>query len=241
MPRRIHVPAVLPGEFALPPDQAHHLRDVLRLTQGTEIEIFDASGTTAIATLIHCTPHQVTVRTGSIHPSASATLQWTIASAIPKASRADWMIEKLSELGTAQFIPLITARSVVHPKGETKIDRWQRLATESAKQSRRIGVMQIHPPTQLKDALQENAWYLSPTPDAIPIPDAFQSKIENQKSKIPLTLFVGPEGGWSPDEEQLFKSKNLTPVALTATILRIETAAIAAASVLGCLSTKKSP
>ena len=85
------------------------------------------------------------------------------------------MVEKLSELGAAAFIPLITARSVVHPEGRGKRDRWQRLATESAKQSRRVGVMRIEELTKLEDALAAAAgagWYLSPGDDAVGVSEA---------------------------------------------------------------------
>jgi 16S rRNA (uracil1498-N3)-methyltransferase len=214
----------------LPTDQAHHVRDVLRLAQGEQIEVFDASGRTGKATIVQAISGKVLVQIDSVEGPIATAFQWTIASAIPKSSRADWMIEKLSELGTSAFIPLLTDRSVVEPKGQVKIERWQRLAAESAKQSRRIGVMEIQAPTKIDDAVSDNGWYLSPAADALPI----QSEISNLKSQI--TLFVGPEGGWSPRELELFQSKALTPIALTTTILRVETAAIAAAAVLGSLA-----
>src|SRR5688572_25678149 len=156
MPRRLLVPTLIRGRISLPPDQAHHARDVLRLKQGDPVELFTPTGQTATATLISITPSQVLAEVHEIHDRPRSAIHLTIASAVPKAARADWMIEKLSELDVARFIPLITDRSIVHPEGQSKLQRWQRLAAESAKQSRRPGVMQISPLTRLTDLLQRS-------------------------------------------------------------------------------------
>jgi len=138
------------------------------------------------------------------------------------------MIEKLSELGVAAFIPLATARSVVHPQGQGKRQRWERIATESAKQCRRAGVMRIEPLTDLVEAIKSVArsWYLS-TGEAKPISQMLQTVTGS------LSVFVGPEGGWTGQEIEAFESQGLAAVALTSTILRVETAAISVAAVLG--------
>jgi 16S rRNA (uracil1498-N3)-methyltransferase len=137
------------------------------------------------------------------------------------------MIEKLSELGVSAFIPLATARSVVHPQGQGKRQRWERIAIESAKQCRRAGVMRIEPLTDLKDALKSVAggWYLS-TGEAKPISQILQSITGS------LSVFVGPEGGWTEQEIEAFESKGLSAVGLTSTILRVETAAISVAAIV---------
>jgi 16S rRNA (uracil1498-N3)-methyltransferase len=141
------------------------------------------------------------------------------------------MIEKLSELGVSRFIPLATARSVVLPTGQNKRDRWVRIATESAKQSRRTGVMQIDELTPLSKVVDLRAegqmvFYLSTAASATSI-----SSFSLHPSAL---LLIGPEGGWTPDEIALFESHHLTGVKLTATILRVETAAVAAAAVVAC-------
>jgi 16S rRNA (uracil1498-N3)-methyltransferase len=140
--RRIHVLRLSSGEIALDKSQAHHLRDVLRLKIGSSIELFDDAGNVADAVVTQLDPTGVSVRVETIR-QAQPGGELIVASAVPKGDRADWMIEKLSELGVSRFIPLQTERSVVHPTGSGKRDRWARIATESAKQSRRAGVMQI--------------------------------------------------------------------------------------------------
>ncbi|MGE5611732.1 MAG: RsmE family RNA methyltransferase [Bacillota bacterium] len=233
--RRIHLAQIQPGPMILPPDQAHHLRDVLRLTEGDAIEVFDDIGHTAQAIIARATPTEVVVEVETVQSAPPAALSWIIASAIPKGSRVDWMIEKLSELGTAGFIPLAAARSVVLPEGTSKRQRWVRLAAEAAKQSHRTGVMQIEELASVDQLLARHpapAWYFSTAPSAIPLARAAEQLIQpRRQSGQSLHLLIGPEGGWTDAEIELFRKAGLTPVSLGATILRIETAAVAAAAV----------
>ena len=141
--RRLRVEKVQLGEVQLSQQEAHHARDVLRLTVGTEVEVFDDRGELGRGEICELTKSRVVLRVREVSAAAEAGLRWTILSAVPKGNRADWMVEKLSELGTHSFVPLATARSVVVPEGKNKAQRWQRLADESAKQSKRRGVMQI--------------------------------------------------------------------------------------------------
>jgi 16S rRNA (uracil1498-N3)-methyltransferase len=240
--RRLHVPALRVGELTLDPAQARHARGALRLEEGAEVEVFDEAGNVATGILAFSGARGASVRVMEVHSSAgsadSAAFSWSIASAVPKGERADWMVEKLSELGAAAFIPLITARSVVHPEGRGKRDRWQRLATESAKQSRRVGVMRIEELTKLEDAVGAGTgWYLSPSGDAIGMSEAIATTGPSGR----LQLFIGPEGGWTPQEEDTMRRAGLKPVRLTDTILRTETAAVAAAAVVAILLGARDP
>lgn len=232
MARRLLVRALQQGLVTLPEDQAHHARDVLRLGAGDEVELFTAAGETGAGVIVEATPARVVVEVSQIW-SATAGLELTIASAVPKAARGDWMIEKLSELGVARFIPLMTARSVVHPEGKNKIERWERLAAEAAKQSRRAGVMRIEPLTALGDLMARRSGltaYLSTAADSVPLSSVFHAPSSS------LTLLVGPEGGWSDAEVAQFTDRHLTPITLGRTILRVETAAMAAAAVVAAMA-----
>lgn len=225
--RRVHLPRLRPGEVALEPSTAHHVRNVLRLGEGTAIEVFDDNGFIAAAVVTHLEP-EVIVRIGAV-TQAPGGIELVIASAVPKGDRADWMVEKLSELGCVRFIPLVTTRSVVLPEGKNKRDRWLRLAAESARQSRRVGVMQVGALTPLVDVLAKvsssaDAFYLSTEHSSEPILDALRGRAS-------ATLFIGPEGGWTGDEIALFSAHQIRGLKLTATILRVETAAVTAAAV----------
>jgi 16S rRNA (uracil1498-N3)-methyltransferase len=234
MLRRVHVPTLRTGQIELDMASARHLRDVLRLTAGMEVEVFDDAGAVASATITRC-DEAVIVNIDAISAPADANArEITIAAAVPKGERADWMIEKLSELGCARFIPLATARSIVLPEGRNKKERWMRIATESARQSRRRGVMRIDELTRLEDLLRRDAqatFYLSTASDAPSILEHLQSDR--------LMLLVGPEGGWTAEEIVAFAQHQITGVRLTETILRVETAAVAAAAIASVSSIRR--
>lgn len=231
--RRARVHHVKAGPITLPPEEAHHLRDVLRMSQGDAVELFDAEGRTAQGTIDTIDARSVTVVvTGGIREPAAERLRWTVASAVPKGNRADWMIEKLSELGTDRFVPLATQRSVVHPEGKGKRERWMRIADEASKQSRRVGVMQIEELVELSTflrSLKGTGWYFSTEAGAVVgITDA---PVEAST----LNLLIGPEGGWTEEEARLLREAGLTAVSLGTTILRVETAAVAAAAIVAAI------
>jgi 16S rRNA (uracil1498-N3)-methyltransferase len=249
--RRIHIPQLRPGDIPLESAQAHHARDVLRLADGTAIEVFDNAGAVARGVLLHLGPREAAVRVTEIDAPTSSSFQWAVAAAVPKGDRADWMVEKLSELGAAALIPLAAARSVVLPQGRSKPERWSRIATESARQSRRKGVMRIEPLTPMEAAIQlakgsgaaiaagnETAgaspapvhagWFLTTEVPGTPIGQA----VAAIPAVAMLTLFVGPEGGWTEAEIAAFEAAGMTAISMGATILRIETAAIAAGAVV---------
>jgi 16S rRNA (uracil1498-N3)-methyltransferase len=202
------------------------------MTQGAEIEIFDPSGTSGRAKISAISSTSVSIEIEKLNPLRTGHPKITVAAAIPKGTRADWMIEKLSELGVDRFIPLAADRSVVLPKGDAKPQRWQRLAEESARQSGRTGVMQIDSLAELTTILDqaqiENTatWYLSPAGGTTPIFDLARA--------IPpsLLLLIGPEGGWTQTEITAFNAAKIPAVRITQTILRVETAAVAAATVI---------
>ena len=240
MLRRVHVPSVQPGEISLDAGQARHARDVLRLESGATVEVFDDAGTVATGELV-IAGRDVIVRVDArdVTRAAGDALAWTIAAAVPKGERADWMVEKLSELGTTAFVPLATARSIVLPEGKNKRERWARIATEAAKQSRRAGVMRVGELMTLDAVLTDLAgtsnatgWYFSTAADAKPVGEAADALPPGTRSII---AFIGPEGGWTDGELSRFAAAGLTPVRLTATVLRVETAAVAAAAVIGAV------
>ncbi len=207
-------------------DQAHHARTVLRLEIGDLVQLFDTDGQTATGTIKALEP-QMLVEIAKIEQREN-NLSIIVASAVPKGDRADWMVEKLSELGVSKWIPLKTARSVVHPDGTSKYQRWQRLATESAKQCKRSGVMQIAELVSLDSFIQyiqpRHTIFLSTTSGPAPL-----NKVPWQNE---VNLLIGPEGGWTEDEEKQMRDRCLTPASLGQTILRVETAAIVSAGIV---------
>jgi 16S rRNA (uracil1498-N3)-methyltransferase len=218
------------GVMQLDAAESHHARAVMRLGIGETIELFDSTGQTASGPIVQIEP-TVAVQINAIASPPPAGAEIIIASAVPKGNRADWMIEKLAEIGVTRFIPLQTDRSVVHPEGAGKLDRWQRLASEAAKQSRRTGTLEISPLTTLPMLVRElqsqaaARWFLTTRPPA----EAFAEAVQALQPGRPVYLVIGPEGGWTDQEEDAFRAAKFAAVALTPSILRIETAALVAA------------
>ena len=230
--RRILVPQARIGRVDLPAAQAHHVRDVLRMPEGAQLEVFDSSGTSGRGRIASISPAGVSIQIEQINLPRADRPTMAVAAAVPKGTRADWMIEKLSELGVDRFIPLAAERSVVLPKGAAKLERWHRLAEESARQSGRNGVMRIDGLTDLSAVLEQarnaktTTWYLSPAEAASPIFELASAMSSG------LLLLIGPEGGWSPAEIEAFDAAGIIAARITRTILRVETAAVAAAAVV---------
>lgn len=224
--RRVIVEQLLAGPIRLDARQSHHVRDVLRLGVGDRLELFDSAGTTASGVIVATEPE---VLVNVTEPRrGQPTTELTIASAVPKGERADWLVEKLSELGTSRFVPMRCERSVVVPAGTSKAERWRRIAVESAKQSRRVGVMEIDPVRDFEDCLgmaAERRFIADASGDA----SLSQLAAGADSSSICL---VGPEGGFSPRELQLAKAAGFRIARLTATVLRVETACIVAAAAI---------
>ena len=255
MIRRLHVPALADRDTApahsgdahsggtvveidLPDGEARHAASVLRLSAGDAVEVFDDAGRVAGATIVRAGPSGVRVRLGPVRDATGATRDVAVASAVPKGDRADWIAEKLGELGVAAWSPVVTARSVVVP-GANKVERWRRIAVEAAKQSRRAGVMSVHGPAPLADVLASPSGrpvWLSTDPSARPFRevvdrlDADARREGGAGAPAPLLLLVGPEGGWTDAEAELFADAGATPARLTRTVLRVETAAVVAAA-----------
>ena len=219
------------GPIELGEGEAHHARDVLRLASGAEVEVFDAQGRVGVGK-IESVGKRVVVSVERVEENAS-TFEWWVGAAVPKGTRGDWMVEKLSELGASGFVPLITERSVVSAEGKNKRERWERLANEAAKQSKRRGVMKIGEVTAVEKmvgGLKGGGWYLSLQDGAKAIRDV----VADVKGTS-LTLLIGPEGGWTEEEIRMFDKAGLTGVRMGGSILRVETAAVAAAAIVAAL------
>ena len=234
MARRAYVLEIHIGENRLPAEAAHHVRNVLRLTVGESVELFTQAGATAAGTLVRTDAADVVVNVTELWAGAGADDRpITIAAALPKGDRAEWMVEKLSELGVARLIPLAAERSVVLPAGQNKLERWRRIAVEAARQSGRAGVMTIDALTPVAAAMgalsAERGWaaHLSTAPGASPL----ASRCDEPGG---ATLFIGPEGGWTAGEIARFEAAGVVGVGLTRTVLRVETAAVVAAALLAC-------
>jgi 16S rRNA (uracil1498-N3)-methyltransferase len=212
---RFYVPALEPGRLTLDGAEARHAARALRLGPGDAVELFDGRGHRAAGTLLSASPRGVVVEVGPVQ-TVPAPPPVTIAAALPKGRRADFMVEKLSELGVEALRPVRFARGVRRPTPAT-LARFRRLSIASAKQCGRSHVMQILDPLE---APALTGPLLLADPDAA----------EPLRPGPPAVVVIGPEGGLTPAERAALSAAR--PVRLTPTVLRVETAAIAAAAIL---------
>jgi 16S rRNA (uracil1498-N3)-methyltransferase len=216
-----------PGEYVLTGSEAHHLTTVRRFAPGDRIVLFNGDG--------HEYPSEITSankRTVALNVLAQVAVDrelpapLVVGSALPRGDRADFLIEKLTELGAARFVPLVTARSVVQPKASV-VEKFARAVIEASKQCGRNRLMLVDEPQK---------W------------DAFVARADLPASKLVLhtgtgspparasagcVLAVGPEGGFTPEEIAQAIGKGWTAVSLGPRVLRVETAALAAVALLG--------
>ncbi len=238
LPRFYVSPLLDSGE--LPDDQAHHARDVLRLDHGQSVILFDGSGQYAPASISIEKKHVFYKLTNPITVAPPPAYNLTIATAIPKADRAYQLLEQISQLGAASLIWLDCRYSVVRPSAEAKkMEKWIRMAVESAKQcgrSRLLAIQTPQTPRQLLESAETRTiiWtHVDATQELAQRLALWQSE-RVAKPMDPaysdITVMIGPEGGWSVEEEELL-SQHTPPVRLGSHILRIETAAAAVAAI----------
>jgi 16S rRNA (uracil1498-N3)-methyltransferase len=212
--------------------EARHIAGSLRLGVGDEIALIDGSGRRGIAEIqeIHKAADRVKVRIFEVRETPEGS-GLTLAVAVPKESRMDWLVEKCSELGVDTLLPILFRRSVVRPRPgrKGKAEKWDRIAVESSKQSGRATLLSIADFRDVADLAG-----LEADCKVLLAPDAGASLSSLLAGSRPRTVLavVGPEGGLEPEEEELLTKAGFVRARLARTTLRIETAAVAAAAVV---------
>lgn len=227
----------------LPKEESHHLIKVLRARLNDSVTLFDGQGhiyhgaINAIES--NCRTEILVQACETVIPQISITL----LQAIPKGKTMDSLIRKVTEIGLTDIVPILTERTecnFTNQRCEDKRERWQSIAIEACKQSRNPILPRIHNPRKYSEliehlddtlpsktghhlrliaSLQDNA---QPLIETFPQPNDIEA----------ITLLIGPEGDFSPQEYTLAASKKFKPISLSKTILRVETAAVYALSVI---------
>jgi 16S rRNA (uracil1498-N3)-methyltransferase len=211
-------------------DQAHHAIHVMRFQEGDPLVLFDGSGVEYRCVIDEIAKKRLSlsiVKTVSNDRMVSTRL--TLAVALPKGDRQKFLIEKLVELGVERLVPLKTTRSVAIAN-EKVIQRLSKQVVEACKQCGRNRLMQIGTEqtlTQLAADVGNHDRRLIADPyNGIPI-----ANVSERSNSV--VLAIGPEGGFDPGENELALELGFEPVRLGPAILRVETAAIAAAAIFG--------
>lgn len=207
------------GEWVAIVDEAivYQLQRVLRARPGAEILLFN-DHQEAVIVVDEVTTDRVTGQVRQVEQRQDTFLPTVLYCAILKKDNFDWVVQKATEVGVQRIVPLMTERVV---KQHVRVDRLDRVAREATEQCGRMTVPVISEPQSVVGVVQRlkaerrYGWWLTRTGGVVR-----EAKADSQE----LALFVGPEGGWSPEEEQLI-GMTLMPVTLGATTLRAETAA----------------
>jgi 16S rRNA (uracil1498-N3)-methyltransferase len=212
---------------ALVGDQAAHLARVLRARVGQEFDIA-AGGRVRRGRIASVSDIRVEFELAE-EVAVRAAPQITVLLSIFKFDRMEWAVEKLTELGATRIIPVIARRTEAHlaSAAEKRVERWRRIARDAAQQSRRASPPEIAAPTRLKDALAVSAAtriVLAEAEDQVALRQALAGG-------APVALALGPEGGWTREELQAFAAAGWISASLGGSILRAETAAVAAVAI----------
>ena len=229
--RRFIADEVSGDRAALVGEHADHLVRVLRARVGQDFDI--ATGETVRRGRITSVDDaRVEFELGE-EISAASLAEITLVLAIFKFDRMEWAIEKCTELGVSRIVPVIARRTDSHLAAASakRVERWQRIARQAAEQSRRATPPEIAAPVKLSEALNLPAALrivLAESEEQTLLRDV----VKPQAAEDGIVLAVGPEGGWTEDELQSFQQAGWISASLGNTILRAETAAIAATAIV---------
>lgn len=217
--------AVLTGEHA------DHLVRVLRARVGQEFDIA-AGSTLRRGRIVSVAAGRVEFELGE-EVSAVSVANVTLLLSVFKFDRMEWAIEKCTELGVSRIVPVIARRTDAHLAAASakRVERWRRLALQAAEQSRRTVPPEVAVPLKLKDVVDlpgAGRILLAEAEQQVWLRDVLDSHLDRGE----ILLAIGPEGGWADDEVQLFKNAGWISTSLGSTILRAETAAIAATAIV---------
>ncbi|MFT4058158.1 MAG: 16S rRNA (uracil(1498)-N(3))-methyltransferase [Legionella sp.] len=227
-----------PGEYQcgqlleLSPEASQHVGVVLRMQVGERLTLFCGDNREFGATIIAVKKKQVSVMVETVTTiNIESPLSIHLGQAISKGERMEWVMQKAVELGVATIRPIITTRCVVKLDKERmakKLHQWQAIVIAACEQCGRNTVPKVHQPVYLQEYLQEAQADLK----LILEPETDNNWRAYDVQKNTIALLIGPEGGFSEAEVQLALSQDFQPLSLGPRILRTETAAITALSVL---------
>jgi 16S rRNA (uracil1498-N3)-methyltransferase len=221
--------------FVIENEQFHYLSNVRRFSVGDEINIFDGLGNSYKARIDNIDKKSMQ---GIILSSKTLVLpdkKISLYTAIPKGERFDWLIEKASEIGVLKIVPVIYLRSVVKELSENKLERYKKISISASSQSWRADIMPIETPVKFNEIVE----YISGQKNTLNVLpwESEQDKnilslLNGKKNINNINIFIGPEGGFDKTEIDIALKNDFKTVTLGKNILRIETAAIVASSIV---------
>lgn len=217
----------------------NHIKNVLRLEVGDWIVACDGNGTDYVSRIQSICSDEVVASIEKVQPTGTELpVRITLFQGMPKKDKLELIIQKAVELGACEIVPVMTKRTVVKLSEEKKInkrlERWQSIAYAAAKQCDRGSIPTVHKPVSYEEALA-----MADQLDYNVIPYELQTGMEEARKIVDqackqrsLGIFIGPEGGFEPEEVESAMTRNIHPMTLGKRILRTETAGMALLSIL---------
>ena len=217
----------------------NHIKNVLRLEVGDWIVACDGNGTDYVSRIQSICSDEVVASIERVQPTGTELpVRITLFQGMPKKDKLELIIQKAVELGACEIVPVMTKRTVVKLSEEKKInkrlERWQSIAYAAAKQCDRGIIPTVHKPVSYEEALA-----MADQLDYNVIPYELQTGMEEARKIVDqackqrsLGIFIGPEGGFEPEEVERAMTRNIHPMTLGKRILRTETAGMALLSIL---------
>jgi 16S rRNA (uracil1498-N3)-methyltransferase len=240
---RVHVlPSVTdPKEITLTPEESRHLVAVNRAAQGATVVAFDGKGSEWICELADVDKRSARLKVRFAQKAKPMPWRITLGQALPLGGAMDSIVRKATEIGVSLIVPLESERTQVHLDGERsdrKIGKWQTAALEAAKQCGNPWLPEIGPVTGASEFMASAKGYdlkliASLQPGAKPLKSVLE-QFRAAQSRAPKNVLwlIGPEGDFTPAEMSLSRGSGFEPITLGPLVLRCETAAVYALSVL---------
>lgn len=241
-------PTAIDGSLVvLSASETHHLANVLRLEVGDQAFVFDGLGREYRCRVAGLRDKRATLEiVAAVTGRVESPMRLTLAQALAKAEKFDLIVQKATELGVSSIVPLVTRRSEVKLTGEAaakRLKRWRQISLEASKQCGRRTLVEIRDPLAAKDlpshVHKSETVFVFSERDGAPITKV----LPPTPASMSVSAVIGPEGGWSDEEVELFEQAAFEIVTLGPRILRTETAAIVAIALLqhamGDLSTRR--
>ncbi|AQQ70446.1 Ribosomal RNA small subunit methyltransferase E [Limihaloglobus sulfuriphilus] len=220
--------------------EARHLSTVMRVKQGDPVEVFDGRGRLGVAVAENISKRSVTLNVTEETLEAPRSVGRVIlAVSPPKGNRWDWLASKVTEIGVDYIYPVLFERSVRQGNAKNFIEKTTAVTVAAAKQCKRLYLPKISQPVRLEQFLADGineASSLKVALMSLSEDTIFIDRLDPNWQKEDIVIFVGPEGGFTEEEEILIKrhypAGDCFSVSITKNVLRTETAALSASAIL---------
>lgn len=231
--------------LALTGDEFHHCRDVMRCREGERVVVFNGVGAEADVEILSLGGGSAALKIWTVSESSRPTASLTLGQAVPKGKNMDLIVQKATELGASVIVPLLSERTVVRldpGEAEKKREKWRRVAIEACKQCGQNWLPEVRTPVSVESFLGKAGPHAGPgelrlvaalTEEARSLRELLADRDPEAPHLDSATVLIGPEGDFTPAEMATALGNGFQPLTLGPIVLRSETAAIYALSVLG--------